>query len=96
MLIGEGLSNREVAERLTLSVRTVESHIYRAMTKTGTASRDELAALLLRHRRLVCRAAVARDCSRALLSVRQRGRATIWPGSRSDVAANPAMAKTEN
>ena len=50
MLIGEGLSNREVAERLTLSVRTVESHIYRAMLKTGTASRDELAGLMPRHR----------------------------------------------
>jgi DNA-binding NarL/FixJ family response regulator len=49
MLIGEGLSNRAVAERLTLSVRTVESHIYRAMLKTGTASRDELAILLPRH-----------------------------------------------
>ena len=49
MLIGEGLSNRAVAERLTLSVRTVESHIYRAMSKTGTTSRDELAALLPRH-----------------------------------------------
>jgi DNA-binding CsgD family transcriptional regulator len=47
-LIGEGLSNREVAERLTLSVRTVESHIYRAMLKTGTSSRDALAALLPR------------------------------------------------
>jgi DNA-binding CsgD family transcriptional regulator len=46
MLIGEGLSNRAVAERLTLSQRTVESHIYRAMVKTGTTSRDELAALL--------------------------------------------------
>ena len=46
MLIGEGLSSRAVAERLTLSVRTVESHIYRAMSKTGTTSRDELAALL--------------------------------------------------
>jgi DNA-binding CsgD family transcriptional regulator len=46
MLIGEGLSNRAVAERLTLSVRTVESHIYRAMSKTGVTSRDELAALL--------------------------------------------------
>ncbi|WP_370652936.1 MULTISPECIES: helix-turn-helix transcriptional regulator [Mycobacterium] len=45
-LIGAGLSNRAVAERLTLSVRTVESHIYRAMAKTGTSSRDELAALL--------------------------------------------------
>jgi DNA-binding CsgD family transcriptional regulator len=48
-LIGEGLSIRTVAERLTLSVRTVESHIYRAMAKTGTKSRDELAALLPRH-----------------------------------------------
>jgi DNA-binding CsgD family transcriptional regulator len=46
MLIGEGLSNREVADRLTLSVRTVESHIYRAMTKTGTTSREALAALI--------------------------------------------------
>jgi DNA-binding CsgD family transcriptional regulator len=48
MLIGEGLSNRAVAERLTLSVRTVESHIYRAMAKTGVTSREELAALLPR------------------------------------------------
>lgn len=45
MLVGSGLSNRAIAERLTLSVRTVESHIYRAMSKTGTASRDELANL---------------------------------------------------
>jgi DNA-binding CsgD family transcriptional regulator len=47
-LIAGGLSNRAVAERLTLSVRTVESHIYRAMQKTGTTSRDELANLLPR------------------------------------------------
>jgi DNA-binding CsgD family transcriptional regulator len=46
MLIADGLSNRAVAERLTLSKRTVESHIYRAMAKTGTSTRDELAALL--------------------------------------------------
>jgi DNA-binding CsgD family transcriptional regulator len=48
MLIGEDLSSREIAERLTLSVRTVEGHIYRAMARTGVASRDELAALLPR------------------------------------------------
>lgn len=46
MLIADGLSSRAVAERLTLSVRTVESHIYNAMAKTGVATRDELAALL--------------------------------------------------
>ena len=48
MMIGEGLSNRAIAKRLTVSVRTVESHIYRAMAKTGTTSRDELAALIPR------------------------------------------------
>jgi DNA-binding CsgD family transcriptional regulator len=42
------LSNRAMAERLTVSVRTVESHIYRAMAKTGTTGRDELAALIPR------------------------------------------------
>ena len=50
MLIGEGLSSGEIAERLTLSVRTVEAHVYRAMLKTGTTNRDELAALLSRPR----------------------------------------------
>lgn len=46
MLLGEGLSNREIAARLTLSVRTVENHIYKAMAKTCTASREDLAALM--------------------------------------------------
>ena len=50
MLLAAGLSNRQVAERLTLSVRTVESHIYRAMAKTGTRGRDELIELLNRRR----------------------------------------------
>ncbi|MGA5462233.1 LuxR C-terminal-related transcriptional regulator [Mycobacterium sp. NPDC050041] len=49
-LLGHGLSNRAVAERLTLSVRTIEGHIYKAMSKTGTTSREELAALLARRR----------------------------------------------
>jgi DNA-binding CsgD family transcriptional regulator len=48
MLIGLGLSNGAIAERLTLSVRTVEGHIYRAMGKTGAADREELAAMLPR------------------------------------------------
>ena len=48
MLLGEGLANRVIAARLHLSERTVESHIYHAMTKTGATGREELAALLPR------------------------------------------------
>lgn len=46
LLLGQGLSGRQIAEQLVISVRTVEGHIYRAMAKTGVTSRDELAALL--------------------------------------------------
>jgi DNA-binding CsgD family transcriptional regulator len=46
ILVGQGLSNRAIAARLSLSVRTVEGHVYRAMVKTGADSRDELAAML--------------------------------------------------
>jgi DNA-binding CsgD family transcriptional regulator len=49
MLIGDGLATRAIAERLHLSARTVEGHVYHAMTKTDTTNRDELAALV-RHR----------------------------------------------
>jgi DNA-binding NarL/FixJ family response regulator len=33
-LAAGGLSNRQIAERLTVSVRTVEGHLYRACTQT--------------------------------------------------------------
>jgi DNA-binding NarL/FixJ family response regulator len=46
MLVAAGLSNREIAERLTLSVRTVEGHVYRACFKLDVADRDELAKLM--------------------------------------------------
>jgi DNA-binding CsgD family transcriptional regulator/tetratricopeptide (TPR) repeat protein len=45
-LLGSGFSTRDIAERLCLSARTVEGHIYRATTKTGTTTRDELIKLL--------------------------------------------------
>jgi DNA-binding NarL/FixJ family response regulator len=46
ILISEGLSNIEIAQALTLSVRTVEGHIYRACARVGTATRTELARLI--------------------------------------------------
>lgn len=37
-----GLTNAEIADRLVLSVRTVESHLYRAMQKLGIDDRRDL------------------------------------------------------
>jgi DNA-binding CsgD family transcriptional regulator len=45
-LAGRGLSNLEIAERLVVSVRTVESHLFRAMQKLGVSDRREIAALI--------------------------------------------------
>jgi len=45
-LIAAGLTNKEIAEQLTLSIRTVEGHVYRACYKLGVADRDELAELM--------------------------------------------------
>lgn len=41
-LARRGLSNVEIADRLVLSVRTVESHLYRAMQKLGIGDRRDL------------------------------------------------------
>ena len=41
-----GLSNHEIATRLVVSVRTVDSHMYRIMRKLGVTSRDSLQAKL--------------------------------------------------
>ncbi|MFG2005368.1 ATP-binding protein [Spirillospora sp. NPDC048911] len=44
MLLTEGLTNRQIAERLFLSHRTVDTHVASLLAKTGTASRLELRA----------------------------------------------------
>jgi DNA-binding CsgD family transcriptional regulator len=46
LLAADGLSNREIAERLYLSHRTVGSHLYRLFPKLGVASRGQLHAAL--------------------------------------------------
>ena len=48
-LIGLGHTNTEIAERLYLSVRTVESHRAHIQQKTGRTSRSELVRYALDH-----------------------------------------------
>jgi DNA-binding CsgD family transcriptional regulator len=45
-LAAQGLSNREIGQRLYLSPRTVGSHLYRIFPKLGIRSRSQLATLL--------------------------------------------------
>jgi DNA-binding NarL/FixJ family response regulator len=45
-LVATGLSNKEIAERLVTSVRTVEGHVYRAYQRLGAESREELVEMI--------------------------------------------------
>jgi ATP/maltotriose-dependent transcriptional regulator MalT len=45
-LVVAGLSNRQIADRLVVSVRTVEGHVYRMFAKLGIDDRDQLVHLV--------------------------------------------------
>lgn len=49
VLLAEGLTNREIAARLYLSVKTVERHLLNTYTKIEVKNRSEATAFALRH-----------------------------------------------
>jgi predicted ATPase/DNA-binding CsgD family transcriptional regulator len=49
-LVAEGLTNRDIAERLVISPRTAETHVANVMKKLGFSSRGQLSPWLLRER----------------------------------------------
>ena len=47
-LASDGLTNREIGDRLFLSPRTVSSHLYRSFPKLGVADRHQLRDVIAR------------------------------------------------
>ncbi len=45
-LVANGLTNRQIAERLVVSVRTVEGHLYRVFKQLGINEREQLIRLM--------------------------------------------------
>jgi DNA-binding NarL/FixJ family response regulator len=48
-LAADGLTNREIGDRLLLSPRTVASHLYRSFPKLGITDRYKLRDVIVRH-----------------------------------------------
>jgi DNA-binding NarL/FixJ family response regulator len=45
-LAAQGLSTKEIADRLTMSTRSVEGHLFRASQRVGANSREQLISIL--------------------------------------------------
>ncbi|HKV33350.1 MAG TPA: response regulator transcription factor [Pyrinomonadaceae bacterium] len=50
LAVSRGLSNKEIAAKLEISVRTVENHISHILDKKGFTNRVEIARYILEHR----------------------------------------------
>lgn len=46
VLVAQGRTNRDIAQVMCVSVRTIEGHVYRLYSKLGVSSRSQLALLL--------------------------------------------------
>lgn len=46
LALARGLSSRHIAEAMSLSIRTVEGHIYQGIIKVGVWSRSEPATMM--------------------------------------------------
>jgi DNA-binding NarL/FixJ family response regulator len=60
-LVSEGLTNREIAQKLGLSEHTVSNYLFRIYEKLGISSRVELVLYVLRQRRQVSGLEISRD-----------------------------------
>lgn len=50
-LVADGLSNRQIAQRLVISERTAQNHVQRVLTKLGFTSRSQIAVWMVRQQR---------------------------------------------
>jgi DNA-binding NarL/FixJ family response regulator len=50
-LVAQGMSNKDIAEKLSVSQRTIESHVSNMLNKTGLSNRTELARWAIESRK---------------------------------------------